>query len=110
MKKDFIPKTKLGKRAMYFGLAALFIPPFLGIFAAVIRPMIDKATSENTGRIIGFGVGAAVIAFCITALVIGIRAYRQGERSLGFWIGFIPAILAAAFFVFMVIGEFLFPH
>lgn len=110
MKKDFMPRTKLGKRTMVLGLIAIFSGPILGVFGAVISPMIDRATSENTGRIIGFGVGAAISALCITALVTGIRAYKQGERSMGFWIGFVPAILAAGLFILMIIGEFIFPH
>ena len=110
MKQDFKPKTKLGKWAMYLGLPMFLIPPFLGIFASVIRPIIDRATNENTGAAIGLGAGIVVLVLSISALIIGIRAFRQGERALGFWLGFIPAILAGAFWVFMIIGEFLFPH
>jgi len=102
MKKEIIskfkekPKTKTAWRAMYLGLATLLIPPFLGIFAAVIRPMIDKISvnSENVGISIGFGVGILALVLSVSALVIGIRAYKKGERS---W-------------VFMIIGELIFPH
>lgn len=110
MQKDFMPKTKLGKQAMYLGLAAFLTPPFLGIFGAVIRPIIDRASSEKTGAAIGFGVGIAVLALAVTALAISIHAYRQGERAWGFWLGFVPAILIGAFWIFMIIGEFIFPH
>jgi hypothetical protein len=110
MTTDFMPKTKLGKWAMYLGLPMFLIPPFLGIFASIIRPIIDRASSEKIGSAIGFGVGIAVFALSISALIVGIRAFKQGERALGFWIGFIPAILAGAFWIFMIIGEFLFPH
>lgn len=110
METYFKPKTRLGKWTMYLGLITFLIPPFLGIFAAVIRPIIDKASSENTGAVIGFAVGIAVLALSVSALIAGIRAFRQGERALGFWLGFIPAILAGAFWVFMIIGEFIFPH
>ena len=110
MQKEFMPKTKLGKRAMCLGLAAFLTPPFLGIFGAVIRPIIDKASSEKTGAAIGFGVGIAVLALAVVAFVISIRAYKQGERALGFWLGFVPAILIGVFWIFMILGEFLFPH
>jgi hypothetical protein len=110
MKTNFMPKTRLGKWAMWLGLGTLFVFPALGIFGAVIRPMIDNATSENTGALFGFAIGIFAMALSISALVIGIRAYRQGERSRGLWVGLIPAILVGAFWVFMIIGEFVFPH
>ena len=104
------PKTKTTWRAMYLGLSVLLIPPFLGIFAAVIRPMIDKASSENIGVAIGFGAGVFALALSISALVDGILAFKRGERSWVLWVGFVPAILIGVFWIFMVIGEFLFPH
>jgi hypothetical protein len=118
MKKEVIsrfkekPRTKTAWRAMYLGLATLLIPPFLGIFTAVIRPIIDKASvnSENTGAAMGFGSGVLALALSVSALVTGIRAYKKGERSWVLWLGFVPAILSGAFWVFMIIGEFIFPH
>ena len=104
------PKTKTAWRAMYLGLATLLIPPFLGIFAAVIRPIIDKASSENTGAAMGFGSGVLALVLSVSALVAGIRAFKKGERSWVLWVGFVPAILVGAFWVFMIIGEFIFPH
>jgi hypothetical protein len=106
------PKTKMAWRAMYFGLATLLIPQFLGIFAAVIRPMIDRASvnNENVGRTIGFGFGILALILSISALITGICAFRKGERSWVLWVGFVPAILIGAFWVFMIIGEFVFPH
>jgi hypothetical protein len=116
MKKEIIstfkekPKTKTAWRAMYLGLSVFLAPFFLGIFAAVIRPMIDKISSENIGAAIGFSFGAIVLIFSILALVTSIRAYRKGERSWVLWVGFIPAILIGIFWIFMIVGEFLFPH
>jgi hypothetical protein len=116
MKKEIIsrfkekPKTKLAWRAMYLGLSVFLVPPFLGIFAAVIRPVIDRASSENVGAAVGFGVGAMVLVLSVLALITSIRAYRQGERSWVMWLGLVPAILIGAFWIFMIIGEILFPH
>ena len=97
---------------MYLGLATLLIPPFLGIFAAVIRPIVDKASvnSENTGVAMGLGAGVLALAFSVSALVACIRAFKKCELSWVLWVGFVPAILSGAFWVFMIIGEFLFPH
>lgn len=104
------PKTKTAWQAMYLGLATFLSVPFIGIFAAVIRPIIDKASNENIGAAVGFCTGLVVLALSVFALVYGIRAFRKGERSWVMWIGFIPAILGGAFWVFMIVGEFLFPH
>ncbi len=118
MKKEIIsqfrekPKTPTAWWAMYLGLATLLIPPLLGIFAAVIRPLIDRVSVNNENAGITIGIGSAVLALTlsVTALIISIRAFRKGERSWVLWLGFMPAILIGAFWIFMIVGEFLFPH
>lgn len=92
------------------GLATLLIPPFLGIFSAVIRPIIDKAGGENIGIPLGLTVALLALIFSICALVASTRAFRAGERSWVLWVGFIPAILIGVFWILMIAGEFLFPH
>ena len=104
------PRTKTAWWAMGLGLGAILGGPILGIFAAVVRPMIDEASSENVGAVAGFGTIIVVLILLVSALVTGVRAFRKGERSWVLWVGFIPAILAGAFWVFMIIGEFIFPH
>ncbi|MDD4902651.1 MAG: hypothetical protein PHE24_05970 [Patescibacteria group bacterium] len=104
------PKTKTAWRAMWLGLVALFIPQFLGIFAAVIRPAIDQASNENIGAAAGFCLLAAAFIITVLALVIGIKAFKKGERSWVLWLGFVPAILSGAFWVLMIVGELIFPH
>ena len=116
MKKEVIskfkekPRTKTAWWAMGLGLGTILGGPMLGIFAAVVRPMIDKASSENVGATIGFGVMIFALALSVSALVAGVRAFKKGERSWVLWVGFVPAILVGAFWVFMIIGEFIFPH
>ena len=95
---------------MGLGLATLFVPPFLGIFAAFIRPLIDQAAGETTGIVMGFGGAILSLALSAAALATAIRAYRKGERSWVLWVGFAPALLIGFFWVFMVVGELLFPH
>ena len=110
------PKTNTAWWAMGLGLSTLLIPPLLGIFTAVIRPIIDKASMEgressgNLGANIGFGAGVVVLILSVSAIITGVRAYKKGERSWVLWVGFVPAILVGAFWVFMIIGEFIFPH
>ncbi len=116
MKKQIIskfkekPKTKTAWWAMGLGLAVIFSPTFFGIFAAVIRPLIDKVTSENIGAAIGFSLIPALLILLVAALATSISAFKKGERSWVLWIGFVPAILGCAFWVLMIIGEFVFPH
>jgi len=104
------PKTKTAWRAMWLGLSTIFIFPILGLFAAVLRPLIDKAIGEKTGAALGFNVGIFSLILSVFALVTCIRAFKKGERSWVLWVGFVPAIIMGAFWVFMIIGEFLFPH
>ena len=116
MKKEVIskfkekPRTKTAWWAMGLGLATILVYPLLGIFTAVIRPMIDKASSENIGAVAGFSSMIVLLILSVSALVTGVRAFKKGERSWVLWLGFIPAILVGAFWVFMIIGEFIFPH
>ena len=104
------PKTKTAWWAMGLGLATILTGPLLSIFVAVFRPMLDKASSENVGVAFGFNLGLASLILSICALVTGARAFRKGERSWILWVGFIPAIISGAFWIFMIIGEFVFPH
>lgn len=105
------PRTKTAWWAMGFGLATFFLGPMLmGIFTAVIRPMIDRASNESVGAVAGFGSMIVALILLVSALVTGVRAFKKGERSWVLWVGFVPAILSGAFWVFMIIGEFIFPH
>ena len=104
------PKTKTAWWAMGLGLGTLLMFPILGIFTATIRPMIDRASSENVGATVGFGVMIVALAISVSALIVGVRAFKKGERSRILWIGFVPAILTGVLWIFMIIGEFIFPH
>jgi len=104
------PKMRTARKAMYLALAAIVAIPFLGTFAGAIRPMIDRKFNENVGASIGITVGIVVLALAVSALVMSIRAYKQGDRSREMWFGLIPAILVTLFWVAMIIGEFVFPH
>jgi hypothetical protein len=104
------PKTKTAWRAAWFGLVTLLIPPMLDIFAAVIRPIIDRVSSENTGAAIGFASGIAALILSISAIAACVNAFKKGERSWFLWAGFIPAVLTGVFWVFVIVGEFIFPH
>lgn len=104
------PKTKNGQWSMWLGLIAIFTPIILGTFGAAIRPMIDRAFSENVGATVGFGVGIFALILSALALVTSIRAFRFGERSWGVWLGLILAIMIGLFWVMMIVGEFIFPH
>ena len=104
------PKTKTAWWAMGLGLATILGGPLLGIFAVVLRPILDKASSENIGAVIGFGSMIVALILPVSALVTGVRAFKKGERSWVLWVGFVPAILGGVFWALMIIGEFVYPH
>lgn len=66
---------------MWLGLATFFIFPALGIFAAVISPLIRQNTNEVIGIASGIVVATLTLVLSISALITGIRAFKQGERS-----------------------------
>lgn len=104
------PKTKIGWWAFGLSMPVIFGGPILGIFAAVIRPLIDKATNEKIGATIGFGFGIIAVLYLITALTLSIMAFRKSERSWFVWTALVLSVIATCFFFFMIIGEFIFPH
>ena len=106
------PKTKTAWWAMGLGLGAFLAGPLFGIFTAVIRPTIDpeSVNSENAGVAIGFNGMMIAFVLAVFALIAGVRAFKKGERSWVLWLGLVPAVLVIAFCVFMIIGEFIFPH
>jgi hypothetical protein len=106
------PKIKTTWWAMGLGLTTLLIGPIIGVVTSIIRPMIDPVSvnKENTGIAVGFSGGVFGLILSIATLVAWFHAYKAGERSWILWVGFVPAILVGAFWIFMLVGEFLFPH
>ena len=104
------PKLKITRWAMGLGIAAFLFVPFLNFFAMVLRPLIDKSAGEEVGRAIGFNIGLFPIPLALTALVLGMISHHRGERSWAMWVGYLPGVVLTAFWVFMIVGEFVFPH
>lgn len=104
------PKTKTAWRAMGLGLGSVLTGPALGINAAIIRPTIERAVGEKSAVAVASGLAVLLLLLPVVALVLGIKAFRKGERSWVLWAGFVPAVLACAFLVFLVVGEFAVPH
>lgn len=108
------PKSKTAWQALWLGLSTLLIPPFLGFFAAVLRPLIDPASMEGREDTLGFEMGFGVVGVTLIltffAIKTSVKAYRLGERSWVMWLGLIPALLIGFFWISMIAGELLFPH
>ncbi len=104
------PKTKTARRVIALGLGTVLGSLILGIFTAVVRPMIDRTSGENVGTVVGFSLMIVLLMLALVAIITGVRAFKKGERSWVLWLGFIPAILNGAMWLLMVMGEFIFPH
>lgn len=104
------PATKIGWWA--FGLSAVTIMsgPILGISAAVLVPFLSTSVSEKVSIIIGASVAILVILIYLATLVLSIVAFRKGERSWAVLTALTLAGLETIFWIFMIVGEFLFPH
>ncbi len=105
------PNKAAVRRVMWFGLASL-LAPLLGVANGIFRRFFDPVSVNDGGIRIPMGLSGVVLAlmFSITAIAIGARAYKQGERSWVLWVGFVPAVLVALFWTFMIVGELLFPY
>jgi predicted membrane protein len=104
------PKFSITWWAMGFGLATVLLGPFLGMMASFIVPWVTRTFGRTTGRAFGFNTGISGVVLTIAAITFGIISLRKGERSWALWLGFIPAVLTGAFFLFMIVGEFVYPH
>ncbi len=104
------PQIQTAWWVLRLGLASLFAP-LLGVVNGFLRRVFDPGTvNGNVGIPTGFLIVMIAMALSLSAIVIGVRVYKRGERSWILWTGFVPALLVALFWTFMIIGELLFPH
>lgn len=104
------PVHRLTWWAMGLGLPTLFLGPLLGFSASVVLPAIARAWGNTTGQSFGISFGLFAFLLTIAAIVVGSISLRRGERSWVLWLGYLPALLAGVFWVFMIVGELVFPH
>jgi len=104
------PQTKIGWWTMGLGLATVVIGPMLGIFTALLRQIVDKESVTSQNFALGFTGGLFGLILAVATYVSFARAFKKGERSWVLWVGLVPAVLIGAFWIFMIIGEFIFPH
>ena len=105
------PKTKNAWKVMWIGLSSLLVGPFFGYFMAFLRKTLDPISyNPSLGLPTGFLGVILGLGLAITSIVLFVKNYKLGERSYVLWIGLIPAILISSFWIFMIVGELLFPH
>lgn len=104
------PKTKTGWWAFGLSLFSIATGPILGINAAFIVPFLSERVSEEVGLMSGFATMTISLIILVASLFLSIKAYRMGERSWAVWGALILSITSVAFLIFMIVGEFLFPH
>lgn len=105
MKKNFLPKTRLGKWSMWFGVGfaayMLFISP-------ILMALNQKPAGWNAWvRPFTIALSLAVMASGLLAFVTGlISFFKYKERAVLIYITIFIGLLAVLF----LLGEFLFPH
>lgn len=104
------PQTRLAWWALGLGISTVLISPLVGIFSTLLRTLLDPA-SVNPNRSMAGGMGGVVLSllFAISALMAGITALKRGERSWVVWTGFMLALLAGAFWIFIIVVQFASP-
>lgn len=104
------PKTKYGKVAFVLSVISICSGPILGISAALIVPSIAKVVSERVGQVFGFMLMIVMVCVLVTLVFCSLKAYRAGERSWQVMVAVALSALTVLFWVFMLVGELLFPH
>ena len=96
-----LPSTRLGRWAA--GLMAAFVVMFLINSFVFMRLSSDAPWQRMLLPFYGIGMLACGLAAGITGVI---AIVRRGERSWLVW----PAVLPCLWVIFMLLGEFLFPH
>ncbi len=101
-----LPTTKLGRISMW--LAVAFIVMF-GVNSVVFMPLssVTNQTVTTFRQTVLPFYGIGMLACGVAAGVVGlISIIAKRERSLVVWLTLVPM----AFVIFLLVGEFLFPH
>lgn len=105
------PITDKTRRVLWMGLISPVVGPFVGYINSIIRRILDPISFNPSGGLpMGFAGVFLSLGLAVTTIVLFTKSYKTGERSLFSWIGFIPAVLTAVFWIYMIAGELLFPH
>lgn len=98
-------------RTFVFGLGSVVAPAVVGLLNSLFRYLFDPVSTGGQFRFtVGFIGSLISLVFSIVTITTGIAAFRAGHRSWYLWLGLIPAMLVGAFWVFMIAGEFIYPH
>lgn len=104
------PKTKVGWAAFFLSVISILSGPILGISAAFIVPSVSEASSEVIGQLFGSSMIIILFGIIIAMTIFSIKAYRTGERSWAVILALVLSALSCLFWVFMLVGEIVFPH
>lgn len=108
MKKDFMPKTRLGKWSVRFGasFAALYLVSVI-IVGLSQKQIGEEFIMNPIARPFLIVAGLLAMASGVLAFFTGIISFvKYKERSVFVYVTIFLGFLAVAF----IIGEFLFPH
>jgi drug/metabolite transporter (DMT)-like permease len=88
----------------------------IGTVMSIFRQILDQTSLAGKPKLIlpGFSPGIlgafASLACAICAIYYVVNEYKSGARSWQMWVGGLLGGVVAAFWLFMFVGEFLFPH
>lgn len=103
------PISRAARWAIGLSVSAVLAIPLLGILSALIRQLLDPVSGART---VAPGFTGAIISLALSAaaLVAGMRAFRQGDRSWVVLAALILSVLVGGFWVFMILGSILSPQ
>ena len=104
------PATRTGWWGFGLGVAAVAWGLFATSIPMMIRQMIPEDTAPPLFLPIGLATVAVAVLLAISAIVVGIRSIRSGDRSVLLFLGFVPGLVVGGFWIVFAIGEVLIPH
>lgn len=114
--KTYMNGGKPKSKSFTLALLALLVPVTIGPLNAFLRRIFDPVSLIGRPKINLFwfspGIfGAFVSLGCaISAVYYVVKEYKSGSRSWKMWVAALLGGFIAAFWLFMIIGEFIYPH
>jgi len=106
MKRPIRPASALGWWTLWLGILVVF----WGVLFPSLIPLLARLLAGPTRIPFGFNGVLLALVLAIASLVVGIMAFRRGERSWMALLAFAGAVIVGAFWVLFALGEVLVPH
>jgi hypothetical protein len=106
MKRPIRPASALGWWTFWLGILVVF----WGVLLPSLIGLLGRLLAGSVRIPFGFAGVLLTLILAIASLVVGIIAFRRGERSWMAVLAFAGAVTVGGFWILFALGELLMPH